>query len=162
MLSPVSGPAVLCQGNDVVSLFIQNYLTLWKSSLDGLASSHVSRLTLSGMPKILLYCTEYRRPTTVPSLSPLAGQRHHDDCSNRRGHHANICGGKTWDTMYPSAWSNKNKTKQKQNQQQWLQRHCLCACRQLPPCYCRCCLCISRGSSCGGTGMVVAAAAVEQ
>ncbi len=40
-------------------------LSLWKSSLDVLASSHVSRLTLSGMPKILLYCTEYRRPTTL-------------------------------------------------------------------------------------------------
>ncbi len=33
----------------------------WLSSL---TLSHVSRLTLSGAPKILLYCTEYRRPTT--------------------------------------------------------------------------------------------------
>ncbi len=32
--------------------------------LNGLAFSHVSRLTLSGAPKILLYCTEYRWPTT--------------------------------------------------------------------------------------------------
>ncbi len=33
--------------------------------LNGLASSHVLRLTLSGAPKILLYCTEYRRPTAL-------------------------------------------------------------------------------------------------
>jgi hypothetical protein len=32
--------------------------------LNGLALSYVSRLTLSGMPKILLYCMEYNRPTT--------------------------------------------------------------------------------------------------
>ncbi len=32
--------------------------------LNGLALSHVSHLTLSGAPKILLYCTEYRRTTT--------------------------------------------------------------------------------------------------
>ncbi len=32
--------------------------------LNGLALSHVLRLTLSGVPKILLYCIEYRRPTT--------------------------------------------------------------------------------------------------
>jgi hypothetical protein len=32
---------------------------------NGLASSHVSHLTLSGMPKILLYCMEYKRPTTL-------------------------------------------------------------------------------------------------
>ncbi len=37
----------------------------WKSSLDGLASSQVSHLTLSGAPKILLYCTEYNQPTTL-------------------------------------------------------------------------------------------------
>ncbi len=37
--------------------------------LNGLALSHVSPLTLSGAPKILLYCMEYRRPTTVPSLT---------------------------------------------------------------------------------------------
>jgi hypothetical protein len=46
--------------------------SLWKSSLDGLASSHVSRLTLSGAPKIHLYCTEYRRPMTrTPSIVPI-------------------------------------------------------------------------------------------
>ncbi len=33
--------------------------------LKGLALSHVLRLTLSGVPKILLYCTEYNQPTTV-------------------------------------------------------------------------------------------------
>ncbi len=38
--------------------------SLWKSSLDGLASLHVSHLTLSGAPKILLYCMEYNWPTT--------------------------------------------------------------------------------------------------
>ncbi len=32
--------------------------------LNGLACSHVSCLTLSGMPKILLYCMEYKQPTT--------------------------------------------------------------------------------------------------
>jgi hypothetical protein len=50
----------------MVSLYVQTASSLWKSSLDGLASSHVLRLTLSGAPKILLYCTEYRRPTTLP------------------------------------------------------------------------------------------------
>ncbi len=65
MLSPASGPAVLHQGNDVVSLYVQTVLSLWKSSLDGLASSQVLRLTLSGAPKIILYCTEYRQPTTL-------------------------------------------------------------------------------------------------
>jgi hypothetical protein len=35
-----------------------------KTWLNGLALSHVSRLTLTGAPKILLYCTEYRRPMT--------------------------------------------------------------------------------------------------
>ncbi len=38
--------------------------SLWKSSLDGLASSHVQHLTLLDAPKILLYSTEYNRPTT--------------------------------------------------------------------------------------------------
>jgi hypothetical protein len=33
--------------------------------LNGLALSHVLHLTLSGAPKILLYCMEYRRPTTA-------------------------------------------------------------------------------------------------
>ncbi len=33
--------------------------------LNGLALSHVLHLTLSGTPKILLYCTEYNRPTTL-------------------------------------------------------------------------------------------------
>jgi hypothetical protein len=33
--------------------------------LNGLALSHVLYLTLSGMPKILLYCTEYNRPRTL-------------------------------------------------------------------------------------------------
>jgi hypothetical protein len=33
--------------------------------LNGLALSYISHLTLSGAPKILLYCTEYRRPTTL-------------------------------------------------------------------------------------------------
>jgi hypothetical protein len=64
MLSPATGPAVLHRGNDLVSLYVQTASSLWKSSLHGLASSHVLRLTLSGTPKILLYCTEYRRPTT--------------------------------------------------------------------------------------------------
>jgi hypothetical protein len=36
--------------------------------LNGLALSHVSRLTLSGAPKILLYCMEYNRPTTVTGV----------------------------------------------------------------------------------------------
>ncbi len=35
-----------------------------KTWLNGLALSHVLRLTLSGTPKILLYCKEYRRPMT--------------------------------------------------------------------------------------------------
>ncbi len=39
--------------------------SLWKSSLGGLASSHVLRLTLLGVPKIPLYCTEYNWPTTL-------------------------------------------------------------------------------------------------
>jgi hypothetical protein len=74
MLSPASGPAVLCQGDDVVRLYVQTASSLWKSSLDGLASSHVLRLTLSGTPKILLYCTEYRRlmplfPIFVPAAN---------------------------------------------------------------------------------------------
>ncbi len=33
--------------------------------LNGLASSHVLRLTLLGAPKILLYCTEYNWPMTL-------------------------------------------------------------------------------------------------
>jgi hypothetical protein len=37
--------------------------------LNGLALSHVSCLTLSGAPKILLYCTEYRRPTTLSRIT---------------------------------------------------------------------------------------------
>jgi hypothetical protein len=45
--------------------------SLWKSSLDGLASSHILRLTLLGPPKILLYCTEYNRPTTLPLVRKL-------------------------------------------------------------------------------------------
>jgi hypothetical protein len=65
MLSPASGLAVLCQGDDVVSLYVQTASSLWKSSLGGLASSHVLRLTLSGVPKILLYCMEYRWPMTL-------------------------------------------------------------------------------------------------
>ncbi len=74
MLSPASGPAVLRLGNDVVSLYVQTALSLRKSSLDGLASSHVLQLTLSGVPKILLYCTEYRRPTTlVPTKWRIMG-----------------------------------------------------------------------------------------
>ncbi len=40
-------------------------LSLWKSSLDGLASSHVLHQTLSGAPKIVLYCTEYKQPMTL-------------------------------------------------------------------------------------------------
>ncbi len=43
--------------------------SLWKSSLDGLASSHVQCLTLLGMPKILLYCTEYNRPMTLAPMN---------------------------------------------------------------------------------------------
>jgi hypothetical protein len=49
--------------------------------LNGLALSHVSRLTLSGVPKILLYCTEYNRPTTefcvVLWISPDPAQNTH-------------------------------------------------------------------------------------
>jgi hypothetical protein len=36
-----------------------------KTWLNGLASSHVLHLALSGTPKLLLYCTEYRWPTTL-------------------------------------------------------------------------------------------------
>ncbi len=53
MLSPASGPAVLHRGNAVVSLYVQTASSLWKSSLDGLASSHELHLTLSGAPKML-------------------------------------------------------------------------------------------------------------
>jgi hypothetical protein len=35
-----------------------------QTCLNGLALSHVLHLTLSGAPKILLYCTEYNRPRT--------------------------------------------------------------------------------------------------
>jgi hypothetical protein len=55
----------------------------------------------------------------------------------------------------------KLKQKQKQKQQQWWQRHRLYACRQLHPCCRRYCLCISRGSSGGSMGVVLAAAAAE-
>jgi hypothetical protein len=41
------------------------------------ASSHVLRPTLSGTPKILLYCTEYNRPTTLPPLLPPLGEGKH-------------------------------------------------------------------------------------
>jgi hypothetical protein len=61
MLSPASGPAVLRQGNDMVNLDLVSL----ESSLDGLASSHVLRLTLLSMPKIPLYCMEYNWPTTL-------------------------------------------------------------------------------------------------
>ncbi len=37
--------------------------------LNGLACSHVLHLTLSGAPKILLYCTEYRRPMTLAPMN---------------------------------------------------------------------------------------------
>ena len=40
-------------------------LSLWKYSLDGLASSIIMCLTLSDATKILLYCTEYNGPTTL-------------------------------------------------------------------------------------------------
>ncbi len=44
-------------------------LSLWKSSLDGLASLHVLRLTLSDVPKIPLYCMEYNQPTTLAPMN---------------------------------------------------------------------------------------------
>ncbi len=47
--------------DDVLGSTLQTWLS-------GLACSHVLHLTLSGAPKILLYCTKYRRPTT---LSPM-------------------------------------------------------------------------------------------
>ncbi len=37
--------------------------------LSGLACSHISHLTLSYAPKILLYCMEYRRPTTLAPMN---------------------------------------------------------------------------------------------
>ncbi len=42
-----------------------------KTWLNGLALSHLSRLTLLGAPKILLYCTKYRRPTTQMEADPF-------------------------------------------------------------------------------------------
>ncbi len=57
--------SVLHWGNDVEIFVSKSSLSLWRFSLDGLASSHVLRLTLSGAPKILLYWTEYRRPMTI-------------------------------------------------------------------------------------------------
>ncbi len=66
--------SVLHWGNEVESLYVQISLSFWKSSLDGLASSHVLRLTLSGTPKILLYCMEYKRPTTLaPTNEAIMG-----------------------------------------------------------------------------------------
>jgi hypothetical protein len=37
--------------------------------LNGLALSHVSRVTLSGAPKILFYCTEYNQPMTLAPMN---------------------------------------------------------------------------------------------
>jgi hypothetical protein len=42
MLSPASGPAVLRRDDDMVSLYVQTALSLWKSSLDGLALSRLA------------------------------------------------------------------------------------------------------------------------
>ncbi len=53
---------------------------LWKSSLDGLASSHIQCLTLSGAPKTLLYCMEYNWPTT--DSAPACQECHQN---SRRG-----------------------------------------------------------------------------
>jgi hypothetical protein len=87
-------------------------------------------------------------------------------CGNRQGCHADICGREEVGHHDPIGMGNKNKnknkTKQKQNQQQWRQCHRLCACRQLCPCCHCCCLCGSRVSSGGSTGIVVAAAAAER
>ncbi len=53
-----------CSGS--ANLFLDEVLgSKPQAWLNGLASSHVLHLTLSGAPKILLYCTEYRRPTTL-------------------------------------------------------------------------------------------------
>jgi hypothetical protein len=60
MLSPASGPAVLHQGDDVVNLYLVSLeiQPQWSGLLTRIASDLVRRA------KILLYCTEYRRPTT--------------------------------------------------------------------------------------------------
>jgi hypothetical protein len=89
----------------------------------------------------------------APSLSPLARGR-------RQGQEGIVpisMAGKRWDTTTPLAWSIKKKNKKKQKQQQWRQRHRLCACSQLRPCCRHCCLCVSRGSSSGGSSVAVAA-----
>jgi hypothetical protein len=66
--------SVLRWGDGMENLYVQISLSLWKSSLNGLASSHVLRLTLSGAPIILLYCTEYKRPTTLaPTNEAIMG-----------------------------------------------------------------------------------------
>ncbi len=64
--------AVLHPGNDVVMMWwlchhISNEVlgSTPQTWLNGLALSQVSRLTLSGTPKILLYCTEYNWPSTL-------------------------------------------------------------------------------------------------
>jgi hypothetical protein len=61
MLSPASGPAVLRQGNEMVNLYLVSLeiKPQWSGLLTCIASDLVKHA------KILLYCTEYRRPTTL-------------------------------------------------------------------------------------------------
>jgi hypothetical protein len=84
---------------------------------------------------------------------------------DRRGHHANIRSHKEVEHHNPIGVEQQKqkqkqtqKQKQKQKQQQCRQCHRLCTCRQLCPCSRRCCLSISRGSSGGSRGVLVAAA----
>ncbi len=71
--------AVLHPDNDLVMMWwLCHLISWWGVGLNTSyltqrsALSHVSRLTLSGAPKILLYCTEYRQPKAILS-SLLAG-----------------------------------------------------------------------------------------
>ncbi len=82
-----------------------------------------------------------------------------DGHGNRQGRHADIRSCKEAEHHDPICVKHqKQNQKQKQIQQQWWQGHHLCPCRQLRPCSCHCCLCVSRGSSGGSTGVAVAAA----
>jgi hypothetical protein len=65
MLSPASGPAVLHQDDDVVSLYVQTALSLWKSNLDGLALLHIEHLTLVKCAKSTYVRYIYKRLTTL-------------------------------------------------------------------------------------------------
>ncbi len=69
--------AVLHPGNHLVMMWwlchlISNEVlgSTPQTWLNGLAISHVSHLTLSDAPKILMYCTEYNRPTTHLGFTP--------------------------------------------------------------------------------------------